>query len=224
MKVLESNNIGYILAATLLFAASNVNAACQGDINVVTQQDLDQVRSCKTYSGNIHIENSAASDLKLTGVELLEGDLVVTNNAGLQSFSMPRLQGINGQLKFSNNKILSTIETKQLYAIRSLEVTVHPALNELKFPAGLSQAEKIAISDTTCTKIDGLKMTSTKEVEISNNIYLKSLSLANVTSIGTILVSANSPSLSVDVSEYIKCFNILGDFINVDSVHVGEQD
>lgn len=199
MKVLESNNIGYILAATILFA-SNVNATCQGDINVVTQHDLDQIRSCKTYSGSIRVDNSAANELKLTGIELLEGDLTVMNNDALQSFSMPRLQGINGQLKFSNNKLLSTIETKQLYAIRSLEVSVHPALNELKFPAGLSQAEKISILDTTCTKIEGLKMTSTKEVEISNNIYLKSLSLGNVTSVGSILVSANSPALNLDVS------------------------
>ncbi len=86
-----------------------------------------------------------------------------------------------------------------LWMARSLEVSVHPALNELKFPAGLSQVDKITIADTTCTKIEGFKMISTKDVEITNNIYLKTLSLGNMTSAGNILVSANSPALNLDV-------------------------
>ena len=195
----ESNKLGFIFAATILLAVQT-DAACQGDMKIVTQNDLDQIRNCKTYGGNLIIDNSGASELKLTGVELLEGDLIVSNNDGLQSFSMPRLQGINGQLRFSNNKILNTIEAKQLYALRSLEVSVHPALNELKFAAGLSSAEKITITDTTCTKVEGFKMTSAKEIEITNNIYLKSLSLGTMTSVGKILISANAPSMKLDVS------------------------
>lgn len=202
MKVLDTTRFGFVFAAILLI--SNVQAACQGDIVVVTQQDLDQVRNCKSYGGNIVVDNSGAPDLTLNGVELLEGDLVISNNNGLQHLAFPKLQGINGQLKLLNNKLLKTVEMKQLYAIRSLEVSVHPALNDLRFPAGLSQADKIVITDTTITKIDGLKMTSVKDVEISNNIYLKNLSFGNMTSLGSILVSANSPSLHLDVSEFIQ--------------------
>lgn len=202
MKVLDTTRFGFVFAAILLI--SNVQAACQGDIVVVTQQDLDQVRNCKSYGGNIVVDNSGAPDLTLNGVELLEGDLVISNNNGLQHLAFPKLQGINGQLKLLNNKLLKTVEMKQLYAIRSLEVSVHPALNDLRFPAGLSQADKIVITDTTITKIDGLKMTSVKDVEISNNIYLKNLSFGNMTSLGSILVSANSPSLHLDVSKFIQ--------------------
>lgn len=206
MKVLDSTNIGFVFAAILL-TVSNVNAACSGDLSVTSQHDMDSIRGCKTYGGNIVIDSSAASDIQMNGVELLEGDLVVKNNDLLQSIGLPKLQGINGRLKFANNKLLSSIDVKQLYAIRSLEVSVHPALNELKFVTGLSQAEKIVITDTTCTKIDGFKMTTTKEIEISNNIYLKNLSFGNLTTVGTILVSANSPSLKVDVKYTKKLTN-----------------
>ncbi|KAK4509537.1 uncharacterized protein ATC70_007889 [Mucor velutinosus] len=199
MKVLDSARFGFVFAAILLI--SNVQAACQGDIVVVTQQDMDQMRNCKTYGGNILVDNSGVPELKMNGVELLEGDLIISNNNGLQKLAFPKLQGINGQLKLVNNKLLSTIDMKQLYAIRSLEVSVHPALNDLKFPAGLSQAEKIIIADTTITKVEGFKMTSVKDVEISNNIYLKSLSFGNMTNLGNILVSANSPSLRLDLSQ-----------------------
>lgn len=201
MKVLDSTRFGFIFAATILLVSTvNVDAAtCQGDMAIVTQHDLDLVRNCKTYGGNIVIDNCGASELKMNGIELLEGDLTVTGNNGLQSISFPRLQGINGALKFSNNKLLNTIDLKQLFALRSLEVSVHPALNELKFPAGLSQADKIKIADTTCTKIEGFKLQSTKEIEMTNNIYLKTLSFGNLTSVGSILVSANSPALKLDV-------------------------
>ncbi|KAI9258393.1 hypothetical protein EDC94DRAFT_613639 [Helicostylum pulchrum] len=198
MKV-DSTNLGFIFAAVLL-SVSNVSAACSGDLVITSQHDMDQIRNCKTYGGNLVIDNSAASDLQMNGVELLEGNLIVTNNDGLQSIGLPKLQGINGQLKFANNKLLSSIDVKQLYAIRSLEVSVHPALNDLKFAAGLSQAEKIVITDTTCTKIEGFKMTSAKDIEISNNIYLKNLSFGNLSTVGNILVSANSPALKLDLS------------------------
>lgn len=202
---MKISSAGFILAATILLSNNKVDAACQGDINVVTQQDMNQFRNCKTYGGNIMIDNSGVPELNLYGVELIEGDLVITNNNALQRLSMPKLQGINGQLKLANNKILSSVDLKQLYAIRSLEVSVHPALNEIKFPAGLAQAEKITIADTTITKLEGLKLSTVKEIEITNNIYLKSLSFSNMSSIGSILVSANSPSMHLDVSgkEYI---------------------
>jgi hypothetical protein len=202
------SSFGIIFTAILL-ASHHVQASCQGDLSVTTQMDLDGLRNCKTYSGNIVVDNAGAADLKLDGVELLEGDLNIINNNGLQRLALPKLQGINGNLKLANNKLLNSIDLKQLYALRSLQVSVHPALNELRFPNGLSQVDKIIIADTTVTRIEGLKMTSLKDVEITNNIYLKSLSFSNMTSLGNILVSANSPSLKIDASIYYYDFHAI---------------
>ncbi|KAI8065388.1 uncharacterized protein B0P05DRAFT_515295 [Gilbertella persicaria] len=199
MKLPVYARFGFVFAAALL--ATHVEAGCSGELKVVTQHDLDQVRSCKTYSGNIVIDNVGVADLKVNGIELVEGDILVKNNDGLMSFSMPKLQGVNGHIVFSNNKILSAIDIKQVYALRGIEVAVHPALNELVFATGLSQAEKISITDTTITKFDGIKLNSVKDIEISNNIYLKNLSFGNMTKIGNILVSANSPSMQVDLDQ-----------------------
>lgn len=200
---MKISSAGFILAAVLLVNNNRVDAACQGDISIVTQQDMNSIRNCKTYGGNIVIDNSGVPELTMYGVELIEGDLSVTNNNALQRLAMPKLQGINGVMKLANNKVLSTVDLKQLYALRALEVSVHPALNEIKFPAGLAQAEKISIADTTITKLDGLKLSSVKEVEVTNNIYLKNLAFNNMTSIGTILVSANSPSMHLDVNNHL---------------------
>jgi hypothetical protein len=196
-------SFGIIFTAIVLASHHAQAASCQGDISITTQLDLDGLRNCKTYSGNIVVDNAGASELKLDGVELLEGDLNIVNNNGLQRLALPKLQGINGNLKLANNKLLNTLDLRQLYAIRSLQVSVHPALNELKFPNGLSQVEKIIIADTTVTRVEGFKMSSLKDIEISNNIYLKSLAFGNMTSLGNILVSANSPALKLDVSIFL---------------------
>ncbi|EIE81952.1 hypothetical protein RO3G_06657 [Rhizopus delemar RA 99-880] len=204
MKLSESNTpirLGFFAAAILLFIQQVSAASCTGELKVSNQLDLDKARTCKTYSGNIVIDNSGATDLKLHGVELLEGDLIVTGNDALLAFSMPTVQGVNGQLRFANNKLLSSLDMRQLYAARSFEVSVHPALNELKFPAGLAEAEKITITDTTVTRVEGLKMKSAQDISISNNIYLKSFALANTTSVNNVLISANSPALHIDLGK-----------------------
>ncbi|CAO3662736.1 unnamed protein product [Rhizopus stolonifer] len=196
---LSTKRLG-IFAATLL-CIQQVNAACSGELKVTTQLDLDKARICKTYSGNIIIDNSGAGDLKLHGVELLEGNLLVTGNDALQAFSMPNLQGVNGEIRFANNKLLASLNLAKLYAVRSFEVSVHPALNELRFAAGLTEAEKITITDTTVTRVDGLKMKSTQDISVSNNIYLKSFGLTNTTSVNNVLFSSNSPNLRIDLAK-----------------------
>ncbi|KAI8989410.1 hypothetical protein BDB01DRAFT_718880 [Pilobolus umbonatus] len=197
MKIYSSVKI---IIAALVFN-SCVHAACQGDYTVSNQQDLDKIRTCKNYSGNIRIENTAAPELKLNGVELLEGDLIVSNNDVLQTLSFPVLQGINGNLKLMNNKIMSRLDVSQLYALRTFDVSVHPALNEIKFSTGLSQADNINIADTTIARLDGFKIVTAREITITNNIYLKNLSFSNMTSVGNMLISANSPTLNLELTK-----------------------
>lgn len=181
---------------------SNVTAdsGCQGDIKVKNQGDLDALRSCKNFIGNILIEDTPMTEVNINGVETLQGDLTIKSNEKLEKISLS-LQGVNGKLSMLNNKILTSLNMPQLAATRVFELSVHPALNEIKFPAGLSQVEQMTISDTTATKIEGLKMSGIKDMTITNNIYLKQLSIGNLTKItGSLIVSANSPSLVADVS------------------------
>ncbi|CEG77736.1 hypothetical protein RMATCC62417_12435 [Rhizopus microsporus] len=199
MKI--NTTLGLLASTILLWVQQTSAASCQGELKVTTQLDMDKARSCKTYNGNIVVDNTGVGSLTLHGVELLEGDLIVTSNDALQSFSIPKLQGVNGELKFANNKLLGSLDMRELYAVRSLEVSVHPALNELKFPKGLTEAEKITITDTTVTRVDGLKMNSAHDIYISNNIYLKTFALPNVTTLNNVLISANSPTLQVDLSK-----------------------
>ncbi|ORY94488.1 hypothetical protein BCR43DRAFT_476237 [Syncephalastrum racemosum] len=182
-------------------ASSFVAGSCSGDLKISSQAELDALRSCQIYKGTLTVDQSAATQLKLDGVTMLEGDLVMMNNEGLSKLSFPKLQAINGAFKLENNKALNGLDMPALTALKSFQVAVHPALPAISFPAGLAQADKIAISDTTVTKIDGLSLSKLSELVIDNNIYLRSIGLAHLSEISSsLIISANSPALSLDLS------------------------
>ncbi|KAI9253982.1 hypothetical protein BDA99DRAFT_587214 [Phascolomyces articulosus] len=191
------------LTGALLFvfaAVSTVSANCNGDIKVTSQGDLDAIKTCKKYQGGITIEGVGTNKLTLRGIQTLKGDLIVKDNNALQTLILENLQVIDGQLKMENNKILSKFEPKALSGVRSFEAAVQPALSSIVFPAGLSQSDRFVVSDTTTTRIDGLKMGKVSSMVIDNNIYLKSVGLNNLTEItGSLTVSANSPGLNLDI-------------------------
>ncbi|KAI9027261.1 hypothetical protein CLU79DRAFT_741084 [Phycomyces nitens] len=215
VKTCFAKRIG-IVSAILLFL-STVNAGCAGELKATSQGELDSIRGCKVYSGSIIVDNSGATDLTLNGVEMVEGDVIFSGNNGLLRLTMPVLQSVNGKLSLSNNKLLASIEMRQLASVRGFEVSVHPALNSLAFPAGLGSAERFSVTDTTVTRIDGLKMPAVGELVISNNIYLKNLSFGNMTQLtGSITMAANSPSLSLDLASLINMNQ--GSFRNVANV------
>ncbi|KAI9308837.1 hypothetical protein BJ944DRAFT_227384 [Cunninghamella echinulata] len=190
--------IGIVIG--LFGSSGTADAGCQGEIKVKNQSDLDMIRSCKSFNGNIIIDQTAMADININGIETLQGDLIIKGNDNLEKISLS-LQGVNGKLNLINNKILTTLNMPQLTAAKIFELSVHPALNEVKFPAGLSQAEQLTIADTTATKVEGLKLSGIKDMTITNNIYLKQLSIGNLTKVtGALTMSANSPSLIADFS------------------------
>lgn len=188
-------------ALLLLVSSSQLANACTGDVKVTSQGDLDSIGGCHMYQGSITINKVAAPKLKFKGVQMIQGDVVVTDNDALSHLDLGDVQAIDGELKLHNNKLLSHLDLPKLTAIRSFELAVLPALPALSFPAGLSQAETFKVSDTTAARIEGLKMSKISQLVIDNNIYLKSLPMSNMTSVSDLVsVSANSPGLSLDVS------------------------
>ncbi|KAI8368314.1 uncharacterized protein BYT42DRAFT_504070 [Radiomyces spectabilis] len=180
---------------------ATVRASCSGNLKASSQQDLDILKKCQVYKGSVIVENTGAQKLKIEGLQMIEGDLTVTNNDALQSFSMPSVQGVNGILKLSNNKLLNALDLQSLTVVRSFQLAVHPALNSLNFPGGLQQTDEVSVADTTVTAISGFKMSQMKNLVVTNNIYLKNLDLGNLTRLtGELTVSANSPALKIDVS------------------------
>ncbi|CDH53334.1 meiotic expression up-regulated protein [Lichtheimia corymbifera JMRC:FSU:9682] len=188
------------LASQTAYAAS-----CSGDIKVTSQGDLESLSTCKKYQGTITIDRTAINKISFSGVEALSGDLIVKDNDALSTLDLGSIKIVDGQVKLENNKVMNKFIAKSLTGVRSFEIAVHPALANLAFAAGLEQADRFIVSDTTTTRIDGLKLSKVSELVIDNNIYLKSVDFGNMTEVSSSLkVSANSPSLNLDLKNVKK--------------------
>ncbi|KAI8983006.1 hypothetical protein BDB01DRAFT_760802 [Pilobolus umbonatus] len=175
---------------------------CSGQANIKAIGELDSIKNCQSFDGSIMISNLTNTDtLKLPQLQSVHGNLIISGNQDLALISLGSLQQVDGQLKLENNRELTKLDLSSLTSAQSLEISVHPSLGTIEFPAGLSQLGSLTITDTMAAKIDGLKMTKLKDVSIANNLYMKELTLNTVEQIdGLLSVSANSASLNLDLS------------------------
>ncbi|KAI9488631.1 hypothetical protein BDB00DRAFT_887253 [Zychaea mexicana] len=211
-----------LLSTVAVVAQTNGGGSCSGDVQVKSQADLDPLKPCKKYTGSIVIDKTAANDLKLPGVMQIDGEINIHDNNALTRLSFPHLQAVNS-LKLENNRALNKLDLSALTTVHSLEVAVHPALPEISFPAGLSQMSRVTISDTTVTRIDGLKIDKADEIVIDNNIYLRTLDVGNLTEVTkSMSISANSPDLTLDVSHLHALQQ--GSFRNLAGISMGSLD
>lgn len=177
---------------------------CAGDFKVDSQAELAKLQSCKSYAGTITMDSTTEPSLALAGVSKVDGDIVITDNGQLTHLAFPNLERITGTMTLENNTLLSRIEWPSLNTLDALNITVQPSLSTISFPAGLSQANRISIADTTVTSIDGIVLSHIDTLAVNNNAHLEKLYLGNLSDVSsTICVSANSPKLNLDVSIHI---------------------
>lgn len=191
---------GFIL---LLFTSSVLCGGCSGPIQINSGQELNGIRGCQVFDGSITIQNMTLADdlLNLSQLQQVHGDLIINGNADVSQIVLASLQQVDGQLKFQNNRQLKRLDLTQLTSVKSLEISVQPALDLIQFPSGLSQIETLTVTDTIASKIEGLTTSKMKDITIANNIYLRDINLNHLQQVGGVIsISANSPNLSLDVS------------------------
>ncbi|KAI8384879.1 uncharacterized protein BYT42DRAFT_563932 [Radiomyces spectabilis] len=192
----------YLKLFTLACILAQVLAdECNQELKVNSQQDLDSIRQCRLFTGTITVDQTDASSLKFNGVETLDGSVILTGNNALTQLSFPQLVSVSNQIKLENNRALVSVDFPMLQSVRSFEIIVHPALQALSFPAELSHIDTFTVTDTTITRVDGLKAAQIRDFTVTNNIYLKSVTASNMTAInGMLMIADNSPGFSLDLS------------------------
>ena len=191
------------LTCVVLMSTIALGDDCSGDVKVESQAELAKLQSCKSYAGTITMDSTTAPSLDLAGVSTVNGDIVITDNGQLTQLVFPDLERITGTMRLENNTLLSKVEWPSLNTLDALNVTVQPSLSTISLPGGLSKANKITITDTTVTSIDGIVLSHIDTLAVDNNSHLKKLYLSNLTDVSsTISISANSPQLNLDVSLY----------------------
>ncbi|OBZ90830.1 Cell wall protein ecm33 [Choanephora cucurbitarum] len=194
------------LSAVLLLASASFTSAqagnCERNVKVVAQAHLDEIKSCKNFKGTIEISQMPEVNLRMAGVEEITGELIVSGNSALQSFSAPELKKVDGSLRIENHTLLNKLELPQLTEVKTLWMSVLPALQTIQFPAGLSKANIVRIEDTRAPKIDGFKPEKLESFTLTSNKLIKTFDFSSVKEVsGDMLILGNSPDLDFQASQ-----------------------
>lgn len=136
----------------------------------------------------------------MEGIQQLTGDLIMSGNVDMVSFSAPNLQKVDGHVKIINHTILNKLEFPLLTETNGFHLAVLPALEKIGFPAGLTKVNSIRIEDTRAPSIDGFKPETVESFTLLSNKYMKSFDFTSVKDVtGDMLLLGNNPALVFNV-------------------------
>jgi aspartate 1-decarboxylase len=154
--------------------------------------------SCSTIAGSILISSSASGIISIDGPQQVTGSVTCQNAGGLTSLGSTTIGSIGGAFTLNNLTLLSTLSMSALESVQTIAWQALPALTALTFPATVSKATSVTISNTFLSTLDGINLETVSVLQIDNNNRLKTFStqVANVTS----SVNINSNGNALDVS------------------------
>lgn len=199
-----------LLPAVALFSvAAAQSAVCtQSTATVNSAADATALSGCSTFSGSIVVGPNTVGDLALDGIQQVTGDIHVENAGFLTGLTALNIGSIGGTFFLNNLTVLSTLRFSSLTSVKTISWTALPALSQLTFPATVSKASSVTVSNTFLSTLDGINLNTVQTLQIDNNNRLKTFStqVANITSSATI--NANGNGLDVSFPNLIWAANL----------------
>jgi hypothetical protein len=190
-----------LLLTALAVSAGVANAAeCDEDFTIESDGDAAELASCSKFEGTLTIGEKVAS-VNLDGVERITGDLIVEGARALTNLAASRLTTIDGKFELRDLTVLGTLSFPELLKVGELDFQTLPALKQLGFAKGISEAGSVRISDTMLTSLDGLKLSDVKSFNINNNKFLKSVDVELTSVSEALLINFNGKGVQAAFPE-----------------------
>ena len=118
------------------------------------------------------------------------------------------LGSITKAMRLTGLTLLSTLSFPALEKVDAIEWTTLPSLDALNFNGPVSQANKIFITDTHLTSLDGINLEQVKRFEVTNNAYLRTIStqVSNITE--ELIINNNGLNLTLEFPNLIFASNM----------------
>lgn len=171
-----------------------------------SQADLDKL-NCATFQGDIVIEGDLTS-ASLASIQQVKGSLSIKNATQLQAFTADSLIAVSDTLSLTDLTVLSTLTIPSLAKVGTLQLQALPALEQLSFTSGLSDAQTIFISDTELSSLKGLNIISVDTLDVNNNKNLQQVNIPLQYASTSLAVTYNAEAVSVTFDDLIWANNI----------------
>ncbi|KAJ1982063.1 cell wall protein Ecm33 [Dimargaris xerosporica] len=182
----------YLAVAAAALSGVQGDSGCSGDVTTDSQDDVNKIAGCASYSGNVEIAESNLPTLVFGNLKSFDGDLLIKNNAQLATVEFPKLQKFSGRLTFQNNTHLQGISVNQLTEVDAFHAIVNPSLSALSFPKGLDDMDTFQILDSSIAKLDGLTFSKINNFDLYANHNLTDIVLKSLTEVGGYISIVNN--------------------------------
>lgn len=196
------------IAALAVASTAVAQSACRGTATIQNSGDALALSSCSTYQGDVIIASQAAGTISLDGLQRITGGLSCNEAVNLTSLEANDLTEIGKSFKLNGLTILSSLNMPSLTKVASINWVALPALQQLSFTHGVTEADEILISNTQLNTLDGINLETCGTFNVNNNPYLKEITMqmANITE--ALNIAANSRELAASFPNLEFAFNM----------------
>jgi hypothetical protein len=153
-------------------------APASGGLVVTTPGDLDGIRQCSKFIGNISITNGAFPDFNLDGIQAIHGDLLIADSAALTSISSTTLEAV-ATLSFKNLTAVTSINLPALNNITMLHLEAMPKLQDCAIATGrmVHDVYAVVVLNVALPTLDWLTWPVARTMTIAANPHLTRFTL-----------------------------------------------
>jgi len=182
-------------------------AQCDKSVEIKSDGDASALNNCSTIKGDVTV-GSGVTTISLPSVQTIEGDLIIKGAAGLTSITCPMLRQIEGNFVLQGLTVLDTLSMPELTKVGSISWTTLPALSQLTFTKGVTEASSVLIADTDLKSLSGISLVTVKTFNINNNNHLTSVDVALANVSEALSVEFNGDSLNCSFPQLVWATNI----------------
>ncbi|KAJ2376082.1 cell wall protein Ecm33, partial [Coemansia sp. RSA 2607] len=174
--------------------------ACNKDITVKSQTDINTVNACQKFQGDVVIDGvSGIGALSLDNVQQITGDLIIQNMYDLQTVSLGQLTSANS-LKVINNTNVYKVAIPKFTSVSDFQVIINPNLKELTYN-NISSVDNFQIITSYISELGAFTANEVANIEVLSNLQLTKLDFSSVKKTsGYINIANNGKNANVTFS------------------------
>ncbi|KAJ1730390.1 cell wall protein Ecm33 [Coemansia biformis] len=187
-----------VLALSALAALAA--GACNKDIKVKSQSDINTVNACSKFDADVIVDGvSGIGALNMDNVQSITGQLVIQNMYDLQTVSLASLTSARS-LKVLNNTNVYKVDIPKLSSVDDLQIIVNPNLKELSY-RNITSVNNFQIIGTHISSLGQFMDSEPGNIEVLSNTELRALDFSSVKkTTGYINVANNGRSANITFS------------------------
>lgn len=144
------------------------------------------------------IAEQTTGSISLDGIKQITGSLTADGASNMSSLSAANLQSIGDTFKLNGLITLTTLSFATLSSVGTIDWAALPNLQALTFTTGVNQSDKVSITNTGLTSLDGISLTSVGDFDITANTAMDTINVNNLKNVtGLLNIAANAASLKV---------------------------